>query len=245
MTVEVITCMYNEEFLAPFFLNHYRWVDQITVLYDRTSTDQTEAILRKGENVHLIPFTMPDGKLDDNLKAIKISQTYAKSTADWVIIVDADEFVFIGKEDLECIFKDFGLVQVALYDVYRHVSETDLDPTKPIKDQRSHGLSGDIKPSLARSGLPIYWGPGQHNTNGVVKPHPWIFSGAHWSNADLCFCIDRRIHGRKERISVANVGNCWGAQNFQITEAEIRELCKKHEHDPLIRWGINFGEGGG
>lgn len=34
MNIEVITCMYNEEFLAPFFMNHYEWATKIKVFID-------------------------------------------------------------------------------------------------------------------------------------------------------------------------------------------------------------------
>ena len=72
MKVEVITTYFKEEFLAPLFLLHYNWVDHINII--------TQAF--------------PDGKFNDHLKRDLINAAIYKSTADWVIVVDFDEFVF-------------------------------------------------------------------------------------------------------------------------------------------------------
>ncbi len=43
--VEIITSVYNEEFLLPFFLKHYSWVDKINIIYDQDSNDNTLQII--------------------------------------------------------------------------------------------------------------------------------------------------------------------------------------------------------
>jgi hypothetical protein len=35
--VQVLSFMYNEEYLLPFFLKHYDWVDQINVITTKTA----------------------------------------------------------------------------------------------------------------------------------------------------------------------------------------------------------------
>jgi hypothetical protein len=235
MQVEVITCMYNEEFLAPFFLSHYSWADKITVLLDTATSDRTGEILCADLGVSIIPFLMPDG-MDDGEKSRQISQNYSQSTADWVIIADTDEFIFIGKDDLAKIDDQYNVAAVALHSVYRHRTEADLDPTRPIKEQRRHGYMDPlyIKPSIARGGLDISWGPGHHEINWARNQYPAAFIGAHWANADPCFCVQRRIRGRRDRQSPTNYMYGWSTQNHYITEADVLAECSEHEIDPRI-----------
>ena len=235
MQVEVITCMYNEEYLAPFFLAHYAWADQITVLLDTASTDRTWEILCADLNTFIVPFLMPEG-MDDGEKSRQISKAYRNSTADWVIIADADEFIFIGKDDLAKIEDKYNVAAVALYNVYRHRTEKDMDPARPIKEQRRHGYLDPryIKPSIARGGLDISWGPGHHEIDGARNQDPRVFIGAHWANADSCFCIKRRIQGRRDRQSLTNYQFGWSTHNQHITEADVLAECSEHEIDPRI-----------
>jgi len=236
MKVELITCMYNEEFLLPFFLNHYSWVDRITILLDTATNDSTWEIARKYQQVVFVPFAMIEG-MDDGEKSKQISETYQSSPADWVIVADADEFIFISKDDLVKINGDDQASCVSLYDVYRHVTEFDLDPLQPIKSQRSHGCLDNryIKPSIVRGGLSgISWGPGHHHLSGVANYHPTSFTGAHWANADLSFCINRRIKGRRDRQSPTNKAMGWSVQNWNVTEDSIRQECELHTNDPKL-----------
>jgi len=235
MKVEVISCMYNEEFLIPFFLNHYSWVDTITVLLDIDTDDNSTEILEQNSIVNIIPFVFPNG-MDDGLKSKLISDLYVKSDANWVIIADADEFIFINKQLLSCIPDEFTVVDVKLYDIYRHVTDSDLNQFIPISKQRQHGQLDPnyIKPSIARGKLNFVWGPGHHNIAGAVNRHQSPFIGSHWAMADPCFCISRRVNNRRDRQSKANKICGWSTQNWNITESSVLEECKSHMNDPLI-----------
>ena len=59
MKIVLITMWYNEEFLAPFFLNHYKWVDKIHILLDADTDDNTEAIATGYSNVLIEHFNFP------------------------------------------------------------------------------------------------------------------------------------------------------------------------------------------
>ncbi len=242
--IEIITCVYNEEFLLPFFLKHYEWVDKITILFGEDSTDESKCILEKNPKVEIIPFTMPMG-IDDGLKAERISQTYRESKADWVLIVDVDEFAFINRKDLDRIGNEYNLARVSFPHVYCHQSEKDLDLSKSIEEQRRHGYLAQeyIKPSLARGGQDLSWNVGNHGVTGKCRINPEIFPGAHWANADPSFCIERRVKGRKERLSPINIEKKWGHGNFTITKESILAECKAHENDPEVLGGIKISFG--
>ncbi len=244
MNVEIITCMYNEEFLLPFFLKHYDWVDKITILFGEDSTDESKSILEKNPKVEIIPLTMPNG-IDDGIKTEKINEAYLRSNAEWVLILDSDEFAFLGRDDLNRIGSEYNLARISFPHVYRHQSEGDLDLSRPVEEQRRHGYLAQeyIKPSLARGGQDLLWNVGAHGVTGKYRINPGIFSGAHWANADPCFCIERRIKGRKERLSPTNIEKKWGHGNFSISRESISAECKAHENDPEVLGGpkISFG----
>ena len=184
MSLEVITMWYNEAFLAPFFLKHYAWADRITLLYDVDTTDNTRDIVKKYPNVHIVPFSFPD-MMDDELKRDIINKVYARSQCDWVLSVDADEFVFIKSDDEFCYDlrqyieenSRYDLFFVTLFQIFHNTKDVDLDPDLPAVPQRRYGdpnISTGLnklynKPILVRSGLNIDWTPGCHaiNIDGV------------------------------------------------------------------------------
>lgn len=264
MKVEVITCMFNEEFLAPFFMGHYSWVDKAKVFIDMDTTDNTESIVRKFPNAEVYKFQFPD-MMNDLLKVNFLNDAYHSSRADWVILVDADEFVFRAmnpdiRNYLEMEYAD--VIVSTLYQVYRHKTDKDLDVTKPAVPQRRHGIANtgvderagfDLslynKPIVARGGLMIEWTAGNHFitdgsgaryhqagtiTNGGVKISQHLLDGAHWAMADPCFCIERRCKGRRDRQSKFNLANGMTIQHHGITEEDVRAECEAHLHDKKI-----------
>lgn len=174
MRVELITMWYNEEFLAPFFLNHYSWVDRIHILLDADTDDGTESIARRYPNVVIEPFAFPD-MLDDIVKSAAISARYGTlRDADYVIVVDSDEFIFTNeilkpvKTHLAETSKDVYFVN--LWQIYQHETDPPLDPAIPVYRQRRHGdpnmedprNAAYIKPLVVRGGLDLFWGIGNH-----------------------------------------------------------------------------------
>jgi hypothetical protein len=123
-----------------------------------------------------------------------------------------------------------------LYDTYRHITDYDIDVSIPISKQRQHGQLDTryIKPSIARGKLNFVWGPGHHQIAGAVNRYSPPFIGSHWAMADPCFCVDRRIKGRRDRQSAANKICGWSTQNWDITKSSVLEECELHKNDPLI-----------
>lgn len=174
MNVQLITMWYNEEFLAPYFLNHYRWIDKIHIILDDDTNDATEAIAKKYDNVALERFKFPD-KMDDIIKSAVISQKYRLITdADYVIIVDSDEFIFPYETSMtvkdHIRISDQDIYFVNLWQIYKHEKDAPLNPAIPIRLQRRHGDPdmekpeniGYFKPIVVKGGLDIFWGIGNH-----------------------------------------------------------------------------------
>ena len=90
--IQVITAVYNEELLMPLFLKNYSFADSILVLLDTATTDRTPEILKADPRVEIFPITYPDG-LNWQTKSNAVNQKALESKADWVMAVDADEFI--------------------------------------------------------------------------------------------------------------------------------------------------------
>lgn len=252
MKIEIITTWYNEEFLAPFFLEHYNYADRISILYDQDSSDNTESICQQYDNVRLIPFRFPD-MMDDEIKIKLINDLYKKSDADWVLSVDADEFVFIKRGDVfiydlrEFIEANlqYNMYLVSFYQVYRHRSDSDLEPNLPAVPQRRHGdpnISTGInalynKPVLVKSGLDITWTPGCHSIEDGEEQlvfAQFAVPGAHWAMADPGFCLERRMKYRKGRQSKNNLQKKLTVHQHAITIKDLMTEFKQHLNDPQL-----------
>ena len=230
---ETITFVYNEEFLLPFYLKHYAFCNRINVIFDMDSTDKTLSILQAAKKINIVPFRFPD-MMDDVIKCDYINQIYRGITDAFVINVDVDEFVFMDE------LPEDPINRVALYNVYRNKKEKDLDINKTVKVQRCHGVldstSGRsyVKPIVVRSGMDIAWNPGNHSLKNRPDTDPIIYKGAHWSNADLSFCVDRRVKNRRDRQSAYNLKHKLTFQHHGISEQNVIDECKGHENDPRI-----------
>lgn len=253
MSVEVICVMYNEEFLAPFFVRNYAWAQRVTILYDLDSTDRTREIIEAAPNVTVKPIRFPDG-LNTTIKTELISKIYSRTTCDWALAVDADEFVFYkeGEEfrlDLEgfiAAHPGYDLFKVNLFQVYRHKTDQDLNPALLPAPQRRHGDPDMtrgfnpwyIKPILARAGLGLCWSEGCHAIRGADEQTyntcPEILPGAHWAMADPCFCLERKLKNRVTRISKYNLQRGMSWHYKDLNAKKLVAECAAHRDDPLL-----------
>jgi len=106
MKIVVVTLTYNEEVILPFFLRHYeRFVERI-IIFDSGSTDRTPEIARAHPLVELRERRPTNGEIDD-MENVRLKNTAWKDCgADWVIVVDADEFLF--HPDMRAFLNDCG-----------------------------------------------------------------------------------------------------------------------------------------
>ncbi len=256
--IAAVTMVYNEALILPYFLRHYRYLDEIHVLYETDSTDESLAILMQAPNV-MIKKCHIEGGLDDIKKIKLINQTVQKIKADWVYVVDPDEFIFPPNNEsphdfLKRQFSD--VVRSGMYQVYRHRTDKDLDPSLAPIPQRIHGdpnlFSTDsqanrapnvvyIKPNIVRPSKRIRFSPGHHQIEGDLQTSPELYVGAHWQMADPSIAIARRME-RKARISKRNRKHQMGWQHFDISVDKIMEECERHLDDPIIDALYSFSE---
>jgi len=243
MRIEIITVWYNEEFLAPFFLNYYKYVDKIHVIIDGNTTDKSEKICRNYNNVQIYHWNHVDeynvwGKTD------VLNSIINRLDCDWAYSLDADEFIFPEtKEDPRIFLKrqeKFNVIFVKYYHVYRHFTEKDLDLSVPILLQRRYGNSNlktrnDINPRIVRPEVRIKWTTACHyfEPNDKIEISENYFICSHWRMADADLAIRRMIHNRKDRQCEKYLrrGN---RMDRAGTEEIIIEECNKHLNDPKV-----------
>lgn len=247
MVLTIVSMWYNEEDLAPFFFEHYKEVDKIIILLDTDTTDNTRQICENYKNVEIKDFTFPN-MYDNYVKTDRINEELKTIEADWVIGIDSDEFIFAPKEyrgtrEFLTSLGKYTVVYSKIYQLYRHISENDLDIKKSPIFQRQHGdpsfappfNSCYIKPDVIRGKMDILWGLGFHLCSGKdIRVAPIRFHGAHWMMADVDIAIKRRIYGRKMRYSKRNIETGLSWHNRDITEEIIRKECQKHLNDPNV-----------
>lgn len=216
MVVELITAFYREEFLAPLFLMHYDWVDRMVFLTEKRD----------------------DHKFDDEDKSNWVNAAVRRSTADWVVLVDMDEFIYpspYGINPKSVLANETGsLIFSHMTRMWRHRLDKNIDRTIPPVPQRLHGQPDHIKPCVFRPNPTIHLGAGNHDIQSavpLVTGTPWV--GAHWANADPCFWIERETRDRGPRLSERNRSRGHGTHTLRTREQILAE-CLAHENDPII-----------
>lgn len=94
MGIDVYSVMYNEEFILPYFLRHYETIADRIFVWEDNSTDNTRKILEAHPKVTILPM---DKHGDNDIYWVtELFPQYEiySPLADWVIIADADEFVY-------------------------------------------------------------------------------------------------------------------------------------------------------
>src|SRR3989338_1733301 len=96
MKVHIFSIMWNEEYILPYFLRHYStFADKIFIINDH-STDKTTTIARSNNKVTVLDYKYKPGLDEANFNRCftRYYKKYSRGVADWVMCVDADEFIY-------------------------------------------------------------------------------------------------------------------------------------------------------
>lgn len=92
MNVEVHILAFNEAEILPYALRHYKTFAKDIIVHNFHSTDRTSFICQTAE----VPFLLHDtnNEMNDNVNKELKSSCWRGTTADWVIVADADELIY-------------------------------------------------------------------------------------------------------------------------------------------------------
>jgi len=94
MILDVFTFCYNEECRLPWFLNHYGPIARTITIFDNGSNDKSEEIGTSWGNVIWDKESYYINKIDDSLLTRLKCNSWKRSDADLVIVVDIDELLY-------------------------------------------------------------------------------------------------------------------------------------------------------
>jgi len=95
MKVILYALCYNEEYMLPYFIRHYKNFVSHFVFYDNFSTDNSREIMKTAPNVMIKDYGSNDEIRDDVMISLKNNcWKSARRHADWVIVVDIDELIY-------------------------------------------------------------------------------------------------------------------------------------------------------
>lgn len=112
MRIEIFVTTFNNASIIQDFCNWYK--DFTITAYDNESTDDTVEIFKQN-NVNVISFST-NGKMSES-KLMEIrNNCWKNSDADWVVVVDSDEFIKLNLEELSS--EKFNIVKCKGYEIF-------------------------------------------------------------------------------------------------------------------------------
>lgn len=163
MTAWVYSVMRNERTILPWFLKHYRSFCDRIVIYDDQSDDGTQDIaLKGGAEVRRYPYR----GLDDTQFVQLANEQYkeARGYADWIIWVDADEFLYHPRmAERLAELHDLGIT-LPKTQGFNMVAEHPPTGDGQIYEEITTGFFHDrySKPVILDPTLDIVWEVGKH-----------------------------------------------------------------------------------
>lgn len=163
MTLWVFSVFHNEAPLLPYFLRHYFTVADRIILFDDHSDDGGPDLARTA-GAEVRPY--PGAGLDDNEFVDFAARAYpeARGQADWVLWVDADEFIY--HRDLRWQLRQYRAAGVTLPLVAGYAMFANAFPTTAgqIYDEVHTGTryTAYDKPVVFCPELELRWIPGKH-----------------------------------------------------------------------------------
>lgn len=230
VTVDVFTMAYNEEKVLPHFIKHYKQFCRNITLYNNCSTDSTVQIC-KDNNVKVI-----DTGLDEinDLEFLRIKENcYLSSDADYVIVVDPDEFVY--HPDMTKLLEEYKLKNITIPKTRGYTMATnDGYPNNGfLVDKIKTGIiSIDYaKRSLFSPKLKIHWHAGMHRIISLEGPakesEQQDISILHYKFIDRKEIHDKKIVYAK-RMSQFNKKNSLGTYYYNYDRDETEKWFQDH-----------------
>lgn len=229
--IYLYTLCFNEEFIIPYFLQHYAYVDKIFV-YDNGSTDQSLALLSQDPRCTIIPF---QSHFDDKINRYIKNNCWKKhrGQCDYVIVCDMDEFLFTGVDlrkylqTLKDAKKSYDIFKIRGFQMVS--TRTDLDPTISLTEQVKDGIPSQsyskniiFNPNRVQE---INYSMGAHHIQNQ-KYFRWgpLLYLLHFKFIGGMKRVCDRYLTLKNRLSASNIKNGFGLHYLKSPKQEYEQL---------------------
>ncbi len=216
MSIDLYAACWNEERIIPFFLRHYEPLVDRIIIYDDDSTDRSVELLRASPKVEVRSIRRKaESYLDAHLALFETCWHESRGRADWVCLVDLDEFIFHpGWHQYLAAQKDAGVtvIQALGFDM---VSESFPAAGTPLattltRGQRDLHLDKTVlfDPDAVEQ---INHAVGRHRAapaGRLVFPVPFSMQLRHYKNLGLEYLL-ARTHALAGRVNGDDVARGW------------------------------------
>lgn len=216
LKIHLFTVCWNEEILMPYFLRHYSEFCTKMTFFDNMSTDRTREIISSYPNTEIIDFDTNNQKSNRRHMELK-NYCWTNNDSDYVIIVDADEFVYHPhiKEFLRALKEqDYTLLEPVWYEMFGDKIPTEDKPITEII-RRGCKMDGKSKKVMFAPGpiKEINYGAGSHQCHprGRIKEYKGDdeFKLLHYKHLSDEYLLERD-HIQRDRLSEDDLENKWG-----------------------------------
>ena len=240
MIIHVYTMCYNEEILMPYFLRHYESFADHIFVFDHYSTDKTVQIVNSCQKTTCVSHGIKGEA--DNTVLVDLKNTAYKTSrkqADWVIVVDTDEFVYhphITKLLKEYKEKGITLPKTVGCDM---ISDGTPSHSGQIYDVIKNGIidSSFSKRAIFDPSLDINYSPGAHKCNpsgNIVESKNADIKILHYRFLGPDFIV-QRIVTRTSRRSKKDRENSWGILKCKPGKSLEETILSHYEERKAIR----------
>lgn len=242
MDIAVYAICYNEEYMLPFFLQHYMSFASEIIIYDNHSSDSSVHIMNESD-VTVNYFESDNSIRDDIMLNIK-NQFWKKSRGwhDWVIIADIDEFIY--HPNLKNFFlknQNKTLLIPTGYNMF--AEEMPRIENGPIYAQAQFGTANPKffnKPCIFRPNeiKEINFETGGHAANpvgNVVSHSDPELKLLHYDYLTIDYRL-RKCKERGQRLSEFNQEKKWGLQYMQTAEEAEADYYERKQRSERVVW---------
>jgi hypothetical protein len=231
MRIETYTLTHNEELRMPWYLEHYAFADAHYV-YDNGSSDKTAGIAQASPKTTVVQYES-DGLDDNKLRDIKNS-CWKSSQADWVIVGDVDEHLWMP--DIRAFLASTTATMIrprVAYNMFTLNDETDYHAVTRGLPAEQYCKTLLFRPKEIKE---MNYNHGCHTCTPegnvlITTPKDCIIY--HYNLIGIERTI-KRYHERAERMSATNKENKWGWQYLDSDE-QIRSLFDCYNETKEVR----------
>lgn len=250
-TVEVHIVCFNEELILPYTLRHYQTFAAKIIIHDGGSTDRSKEIAKEyGAEVR---DWDTNGEINDTLLKRLKETAWIGTSADWVIMADADEFIYFPDHPANSL-KQYEQQQLAfvkprgfemespelpvnggqIYEEIRHGAPDDKWYAKPVLFSPKRVKSIDYMVGAHECKAVLHSGLKMINPVRFSQPPCYLLHYHHIGSVER---IGAKYDANRKRFSKENKEHNWGWNGDGLRHARDKRAYILARRQEVIRYG--------